>query len=29
MKFVAGEKGRNLEKNLPQLLFAHYETYMG
>ena len=28
MKFVAGENGRNSEKNLPRLRFVHHETQM-
>ena len=27
-KFVAGENGRNPEKNLPRLRFVHYETHI-
>ena len=28
MEFVAGENGRNPEKNLPRLSFVHHETHM-
>ena len=28
MKFVVGENGRNLEKNLPRPRFVHHETHM-
>ena len=28
MKLVAGENGRNSEKNLPRLRFVHQETHM-
>ena len=28
MKFVVGENGRNLEKNLPRPRFVHLETHM-
>ena len=28
MKFVAGENGRNSEKNLPRPRFVHHETHM-
>ena len=28
MKFVAGENGRNPEKNLPRLCFFEHETHM-
>ena len=28
MKFVVGENGRNLMKNLPRPRFVHHETHM-
>ena len=28
MKFLAGENGRNHEKNLPRPRFVHHETHM-